>query len=156
MTTSHSKPPRILIIEDNPADIAWLHIGLDEQKEIYDLEVLFDGEAALRFVEEHRTGARDPDPCVIVLDLHLPKYDGIEVLRAIKRAPVLAHIHVVVMSSSPSPRDEAEIIRLGALFRLKPSALQDCLALACEIIEICKGSLVGAKAKYALPETKGE
>src|SRR5712671_5847759 len=94
VSTVHPGAAKILIVEDNPADILWLRHALDQQGEKYDLQVLLDGEAALRFVDEHRTGLREPEPCVILLDLHLPKYDGIEVLRAVKRVPALAHIHV--------------------------------------------------------------
>jgi len=82
---SGERPARIVVIEDNPADVDLLRYALDRQGEAYELEVLGDGEQALQFVHEHRTGKRDPEPCVIILDLHLPKYDGLEVLRAIKK-----------------------------------------------------------------------
>ncbi len=137
MTEIHRKPASIVVVEDNPADVEWLRHALDQQEESYVLEVLSDGEAALQFIEEHRTGSRSPDPCVILVDLHLPKYDGIEVLRAIKRAPVLAHIHVVMLSSLPTPRDKSTILELGATHRLKPSTLTDCLELAREILALC-------------------
>jgi len=135
------KPPKILVIEDNPADVTLLRYGLDQQGEEYELELLLDGAAAVSFVDEHRAGRRDPDPCVILLDLHLPKYDGMEVLRAIKRAPVLAHIRVVVMTGCASPNEEADILALGAICRQKPSELSRCLELAAEILAICKGSV---------------
>jgi CheY-like chemotaxis protein len=134
------RPPKILVIEDSPADVALLRHALNHQGEPYDLEVLTDGEMALRFVNEHRSGTREPDPCVILLDLHLPKYDGIAVLKAIKRAPVLAHIHVVALSGLASPREEAAILSLGGLYRQKPLMLSQCLELAAEILAICKGS----------------
>src|SRR5579872_3501204 len=105
-----SKPPKILMIEDNPAEIIWLRHALDQTGEPYDLELLLDGEMALRFVDEHRRRKREPDPCVILLDLHLPKYDGLEILRAIKEAPKLAHIHVVVMTGAASPNEERAIV----------------------------------------------
>jgi CheY-like chemotaxis protein len=138
----HRRSAKILVVEDNPADVVWLRHALDQLKEPYELEVLLDGELALRFVEEHRAGTRDPEPCVIVLDLHLPKFDGIEVLRAIKGEPVLEHIHVVML------RDEATILMLGAICRLKPSTLKDCVHLAGEILAICKGlrsAILGAE-----------
>jgi CheY-like chemotaxis protein len=135
------KPPRILIIEDNAADVSLLRTALDRQGVVYDLQLLNDGEAALRFVEEHRDGTRAPDPCVILLDLHIPKYDGLEVLAAIKREPVLAHIHVVVMSGLASPREQAAILAYGGLYRQKPFRWDDCLALAAEILAICKSHL---------------
>jgi CheY-like chemotaxis protein len=139
MSTDDSKPAKILVVEDNPADIAWLSYSLDQFEEPYGLEVLRDGEEALRFVAEHRAGAREPDPCVILLDLHLPKHDGIEVLRAIKREPMLAHIHVVLVTTLLTPRDEAAIMALGGLCRAKPSTLDQCLALAGEVLAICRG-----------------
>lgn len=139
MSTYDSNPAKILVVEDNPADIAWLSYALDQFEEPYNLEVLRDGEQALRFVAEHRAGAREPDPCVILLDLHLPKHDGIEVLSAIKRAPILAHIHVIMMTTLLTPRDEAAILALGGLCRAKPSTLDQCLALAGEILAICRG-----------------
>lgn len=139
MSTVHPKPAKILVVEDNPADVLWLRHALDQHQEPYHLEVLSDGEEALRFVDEHRAGLKDPDPCVILVDLHLPKHDGIEVLKAIKRAPVLAHIHVIVLSGLPTPRDEAQIIALGGICRLKPSTMKDCLELAGDILAICKG-----------------
>jgi CheY-like chemotaxis protein len=132
------KPPKILMIEDNPGDVAWLRLALDQQGEPYELELLLDGEMALRFVDEHRSGVREPDPCVILLDLHIRKYDGLQVLAAIKQEPVLAHIHVVVMTGLASPRDEAAILGLGGLYRQKPSRLNQCLELAAEILAICK------------------
>jgi CheY-like chemotaxis protein len=139
MSTAHAKPAKILVIEDNPADVAWLSYALDQLEEPYDLQVLSDGEEALRFVEEHRAGSRDPDPCVILVDLHLPKHDGVQVLKAIKREPVLAHIHVVLFTTLPTPRDVAEILALGGICRAKPSTVKGCLELAGEILAICKG-----------------
>jgi CheY-like chemotaxis protein len=135
-----SKPAIIVMIEDSPADIALIRHALNEQAEPYELELLSDGEMALRFVEDHRSGKRKPDPCVILLDLHLPKTDGIEVLKAIKHAPVLAHIHVVIISGLASPKEEAAIEALGGLYRQKPTAWKQCLQLAAEILAICKGT----------------
>src|SRR6478609_9559285 len=85
---------RIVIIEDNEGDIQLLRLALDEQKEAYELEILKDGEEALRFVQEHRSGIREPEPCVILLDLHLPRYDGIAILHAIRGTPPLEHIKI--------------------------------------------------------------
>jgi len=49
---------RIVIVEDNDGDIQLLRLALDEQEEDYELEILKDGEEALRFVQEHRSGIR--------------------------------------------------------------------------------------------------
>jgi CheY-like chemotaxis protein len=133
-------PARILVIEDDPSDIVLLREALDQQGEDYELEVLTDGEQALRFVHEHRIGRREPHPCVILLDLHLPAYDGVAVLRAIRAAPVLEHIHVVMLTTLASPSEEREFSEMGARYRKKPSALEDLFELAAEIVEICRSS----------------
>lgn len=98
--------------------------------------------AALQFVDEHRTGVREPNPCVILLDLRLPKHNGMEVLRVIKREPVLAHVQVVVMTSFASPKEEAKIRSMGAFCRVKPGpkSLSGYDELAAEVLEICKGA----------------
>jgi CheY-like chemotaxis protein len=129
---------RILVIDDNVRDIELLRLALDQQEEDYELEVLEDGAKALQFVHEHRTGKREPNPCVILLDLHMPRYDGMAVLRAIREAPSLEHIHVVVLSGMASPVQRVEIETLGAIYRSKPSDLNALIELAAEIIAMCK------------------
>jgi len=135
-------PPTLLVIDDNSADVFLLRRGLDQLGEAYQLEILADGAAALRFVDEHRTGVREANPCVILLDLRLPKHQCLEVLRAIKREPVLAHIKVVVMTSFASRKEEANIRSIGAFCRMKPGpmSLSGYDELAAEVLEICKGS----------------
>jgi len=133
-----SSPAKILVIEDNPADIAILRYGLDRLGERYELDVLENGERALEFVQEHRSGKRAPDPCVIVLDLHLPRYDGLAILREIRRTPDLKHIQVVVLSSLASPAEEREIGTLGGQYITKPANLQAGLELAENVMMICR------------------
>jgi hypothetical protein len=75
MDTTAEKPAQILVIDDNNGEVQELRGALTECGEPYELSVLRDGEAALRFVADHRSGLRQPEPCVIVLDLNLPKHD---------------------------------------------------------------------------------
>jgi len=132
--------PRILVVEDNAADIELLRFALERQGD-YVLEVLEDGEEALRFVAEHRDGLHPPDPCVILLDVHLPKYDGLEILDALKGAGTLRHIQVIVLSSIASPEEEAEIRSKGAIYRTKPVTLKKFLELGAEIFALCSESV---------------
>jgi CheY-like chemotaxis protein len=134
--------PTILIIEDNLADVFLFRHAFDELGEPYLLEVLTDGEGALAFVAEHRSGARKPEPCVILLDLHLPKYNGLEVLAAIRVEPPLSHIHVVVLTSRASPEEEIKVMQLGGICRIKPPNLAGIKKLAIELMDICKGRIV--------------
>jgi CheY-like chemotaxis protein len=102
LITKPINPARILIVEDNPADVYLLRHALDQRGEEYRLEVLQDGEEAIRFIEHYRISVSEPEPCVIILDLHLPKHDGAAVLYAIRRELVLAHVQVVPLSSIDS------------------------------------------------------
>ena len=136
----HSSPAKIIVIEDNPADVFMLRHALDQHAEEYVLEVLRDGEEAIEFVNLQRTGRGEEEPCVIVLDLHLPKHDGAAVLKAIRHEPVLAHVGVVALTTLASPRDEQEVRELGVrLYKAKPSYIDEWIALAREILEICLG-----------------
>jgi chemotaxis family two-component system response regulator Rcp1 len=142
LKTASPSPARILIIEDNPSDVFLVRNALGATGEVFELKVLVDGEAALKFIQEHRLGLHPPDPCVIVLDLHLPKYDGVAVLRAIRRAPALEHISVLVLSGVVSREETRELLELGVQAQSrKPSSLAEYQALAEEIIALCKQGL---------------
>lgn len=137
-------PARILVVDDNTADVNLLRMALDQQGEAYELHVLESGDEALQFVREHRNRLQQPNPCVILLDLHLPKYDGLAILQAIKQAPVLAHIHVIVLSGMASPAEKAGIATMGAVYRQKPFGLHEYLDLGAEILALCQDASVAA------------
>jgi CheY-like chemotaxis protein len=139
-----TRPPRILIIEDNPGDIGVLRYGFDKHRWEYELEILRDGEEALKYIRLHHahvfTGAQPP--CVIVLDIHLPKVNGISVLKAIKQDYLLAHVHVVVLSTMVSLAERETLLSLGAdLYREKPSELEGFVSLSEEIMALCDDAL---------------
>lgn len=127
------------MIEDNSADVFLLRHALDQHAELYLLDVLRDGEEAIEFVTRQRAAGSAAEPCVIVLDLHLPKHDGTTVLKAIRQEPALAFVHVVALTTLASPRDEQEVRDLGVrLYRAKPTLVEEWIKLAGEILEICK------------------
>ena len=133
----NTRVPRIIVIEDNPADVRLLRYALDETAEKYELEVLSDGEEALRFVRQCAS-SNGPDPCLIVIDLHLPKYDGAAILSAIRQEPAVAHVRVAVLTTIASPEEELAIRALGVdLYRNKPHELDELKELAQEILRIC-------------------
>jgi CheY-like chemotaxis protein len=110
-------PPDILLVEDNPLEIE-LTIGpLRELDPGSRIEVARDGEEALDFLFgrgafRHRTGA--PPPRLILLDLKLPKVDGLEVLRALRANTRTSMAPVVVLTSADDPRELAHSYQLGA------------------------------------------
>ena len=129
---------QILVIDDNPSDVDFLRLALKEQAaEEFDLDVIADGARALEFIHNQSDTQVDTSPRVILLDLHLPKHDGIEILRTIRDEPALNHIDVIVLTGGASRREEEEIRRLGAHLRPKPVLLSGFAELAAEVIAIC-------------------
>jgi CheY-like chemotaxis protein len=129
----------ILVIEDNPGDIRLLRLALDQQDQEHELKVLLDGSEALAFVHQQRNAPQAvPRPCVIVMDLHLPKHDGVAVLEAIRKTPALAHIHVVVLTSFATALERDQASNLGVrLYREKTSDFDELIKVAQQILEIC-------------------
>ena len=107
----------ILLVEDNPNDAELALRALKKNNLANNVAVVTDGEEALDFVFARGAfGQRNIEngPKVILLDLKLPKVDGLEVLRAIKGDPRTKSIPVVVLTSSKEERDIVESYKLGA------------------------------------------
>jgi CheY-like chemotaxis protein len=109
----------ILLVEDNPMDVDLTRRAFIRKKVIHPIEVARDGEEALSFISTW--GEQRPVPRLILLDLKLPKVDGLEVLRHLKAHPRFRVIPVVVLSTSTEERDIHLAYREGAnSFILKP------------------------------------
>jgi DNA-binding response OmpR family regulator len=134
---------RILVIEDNRSDVFLLNRALKKQNFNYELTHLVDGEAALAFIHRQGIYAGTAVPDLILMDLHLAKYTGEEILREIRSAKHLSGIPVCAWSSSQSRRDEAMLTDLGVVrFITKPSGLDQFM----EIGAILKSLLAEFKA----------
>ena len=139
MSANHPGQAKIVMVEDNSADVFLLRHALDQHQDKYMLEVLRDGEEAIDFVNRQRHAGPHAEPCVIVLDLHLPKHDGAVVLKVIKEEPALALVNVVALTTLASPKDEQEVRDLGVrLYRAKPTLVDEWIKLAGEILAICR------------------
>lgn len=105
----------ILLVEDNPADAELAMDALREGKVVNHITWVHDGAQALDYLFRHGAYAARPDlnPQVILLDLKLPKVDGIEVLKQIKQHERTRAIPVVMVTSSAEKRDIDESCRLG-------------------------------------------
>ena len=102
----------ILLVEDNPMDVDLTRRAFARGKLVNPIEVARDGEEALAWLPRWEAG--DPLPIVILLDLKLPRVDGLEVLRRIKMHPVFRTIPVVVLTSSKEDNDMQTAYQLGA------------------------------------------
>jgi CheY-like chemotaxis protein len=131
---------RILVAEDNPADVYLLREAFSLEGHGVELMVVTDGEQALDFVQNQGSFSNAPVPDLVVLDLNLPKSDGSDVLRSIRQKEAYNHVPVVVLTSSDSPRDRKTIEALGASsFITKPSDLDSFLALGRTLIGFVTG-----------------
>ena len=104
----------ILMVEDNAGDADLLLEFLEQSKVKNRIHWVQDGEAAMAFLRREGEYAGKPMPDLILLDLNLPKKDGREVLSETKADPKLAHIPVVILTSSKSEIDIARSYRLQA------------------------------------------
>ncbi len=104
----------ILLVEDNPEDVRLTRRSFRENHIINDLVVVGDGAEALAYLQRAST---DPDgvlPSVTLLDLNLPKLDGLELLQRIRADPKLKRIPVVILTSSKEEIDLVRSYELGA------------------------------------------
>jgi CheY-like chemotaxis protein len=108
-------PGRILMVEDDPKDVELTLTALEEYNLVNEVVVVRDGQEALDYLYcQGQFSARLRDnPAVIMLDLKLPKVDGLEVLNRIKSDGRLKMIPVVVLTSSREERDMMRSYQLG-------------------------------------------
>jgi two-component system response regulator len=102
----------ILLIEDNPHEAELTIRSLKRYNLANNLLHIDDGAEAMRFLCESEEG-KDPFPKLILLDLKLPKVDGLEILREVKSRERTKLIPVVVLTSSNEERDIIESYKLG-------------------------------------------
>ena len=111
-----SQPIELLLVEDNPQDLEMALRALTKAKLSNHIQVARDGAEALEFIfctGPHTNRHIADGPKVILLDLKLPKIDGLEVLRRIKADPRTKTIPVVVLTSSKEQSDVIESYELG-------------------------------------------
>jgi CheY-like chemotaxis protein len=118
---------RILLAEDNPRDVELTLAALDEHHLANEVVVVHDGEEVLDYLYCRGSYAQrnGNHPAVVLLDLKMPKMDGLEVLRAIKGDEQLKTIPVVMLTSSREEQDLVKSYKLGVnAYVVKPVDFQ--------------------------------
>ncbi|MGV9340486.1 response regulator [Streptomyces sp. NPDC003688] len=134
MTTPAATPIDVLLVEDDPGDELMTREAFEDNKIGNTLHVVRDGEEALHFLYRQGEHADAPRPDLILLDLNLPKYDGRQVLERIKSDPELAHIPVVVLTTSAAEEDILRSYKLHAnAYVTKPVDLDQFIAAVRQI-----------------------
>ena len=101
----HTSLPTILVAEDNPADVLLVREAFREAALACSIVLVTDGEQAIEFIEALDRGATNSRVDIALLDMHLPKRDGMEILRRLRATKFHAQTPVVVMTSSDAPDD---------------------------------------------------
>ncbi len=105
----------ILLVEDNPRDLELTLVALEKTRLANEVIVARDGAEALDYLKAEGPHAGRPagNPAVVLLDLKLPKVDGIQVLQAVRADPKLARTPVVILTSSREEKDVLAGYELG-------------------------------------------
>jgi CheY-like chemotaxis protein len=120
----------ILLVEDNPKDLELTLIALGKSNLANEVVTVRDGVEALDYLlcrEAHTDRARG-NPAVVLLDLKLPRMDGLQVLEAIRKDPNLQSVPVVILTSSNEEKDLMKSYSLGAnAYVVKPVGFKEFL-----------------------------
>jgi CheY-like chemotaxis protein len=128
-----ARKPLILHVDDDDL-IAYLL-----KREIKDFEIVRvnNGDQAIDFLNRSGTFQDAPRPSLVLLDLHMPKKDGLQILAAIRANPDLATIPVAIFTTSQRPADREQALALGAdHFIYKPSGIEGFIELAATLAKI--------------------
>lgn len=115
------KPINILLIEDNLADIRLTREVFKEGRIKNTINVVMDGEDALFYLRKSGKFKEAETPDLVLLDLNLPKKDGVEVLKEIKSDPVMKLLPVIILTTSDAEKDILNTYSLHAnCYIMKP------------------------------------
>lgn len=129
-----AQPIEVLLVEDDAGDELMTREAFEDNKIRNTLHVVRDGQEALDFLYQQGEHGDAPRPDLILLDLNLPKYDGRQVLERIKSDDNLAHIPVVVLTTSSAEEDILRSYRLHAnAYVTKPVDLDQFIAAVRQI-----------------------
>lgn len=124
---------RLLVIEDSDGDVFLIKRALQENNIPVDVTVCRDGESALRHLNLSEV---DSPPDAIIIDLALPRIEGLDVLHKILNRPAYVGTPIMVFTSSPSPSDKHRVELLaGARYVQKPSGLESFLREVAENVK---------------------
>ena len=122
----------ILIVEDRATDIDLTKRAFARHRLVNPVQVARDGEEALGYINLWEEG--EPLPVCILLDLKLPKVDGLEVLRQIKSHPKFSAIPIIVLTTSSEDRDIKQAYKLGCnSYIVKPVEFTKFIEVASQI-----------------------
>ena len=139
METADKLPVQIVIAEDNPADVKLVHMALRDAGLNCSLRVVGDGAQAIALIETLDADSKAAPIDLLLLDMHLPKYDGEDVLKRLRSTERHAQTPVIVMTTSNAPQDHEKALKNAAVYYfMKPSSVKEFLQLGEIILDILR------------------
>ncbi len=130
------KPVNILLVEDNKADAELAAEALKDAKVNVVLNIVDDGEKALKYLFKKGEYKNSQRPDVILLDLNIPRVDGREVLATIKGDPTLKCLPVIILTTSESEQDIASMYSQHAnCYIKKPVDFDQFYSAVCQVTD---------------------
>ncbi len=129
------QPTKILLVEDDPNDVELIQLSLDSYNFVNQMDIVEDGEQALEYLlGRDGNPPAQPLPRLVLLDLKLPKVNGIAVLETIRQHPRTRQLVVVVMTSSAEDRDLDACYDLGVnSYIVKPLDFQQFVEVSRQV-----------------------
>ncbi len=136
-----SNPLELLSVEDNAADQWLIADMLHKSQRKFNVSFVSDGEAAIEYLNQK------PRPDFILLDLNLPRKDGLEVLQEIRQTEPLKEVAVIILTTSQAQQDISKCMALGAnLFIVKPADLDGFTDVLERLETYCRAHLSASPA----------
>jgi len=154
MNPPHS-PFEILIAEDNSGDILLVREMLEQQDWLFNLRVVSDGAEAIRLIEQLD---REPQPRLdlVLMDMHLPKYDGTQILERLRASQHLSDTPVIVLSGLTAHQLHAETARFAPVHHFtKPADFHEYMKLGTLVSSILMPKM-RVQPEVLAPKTGGE
>lgn len=121
-------PPKILLVEDNPADVKLIRLALQSKGIVSEITHFDDGLEVVEALFPKETASSFPVPDLVLLDLNMPRVDGLELLRKFRENERFKQVLIAICTSSSSPQDQEDAMSLGAnAYIRKPIELEPFL-----------------------------
>jgi len=116
----------VLLAEDNEADVELTQLSIKQTGRPIELHTVEDGEQCMAFLRKQGRFIDAPTPQLVLLDLHMPRMNGLEVLKAVREDVLLRHLPVVVLTTSTNDVDvESAYARCCSGYIVKPMGFSD-------------------------------
>ena len=141
MTDRTTVCPHILLAEDNPGDVMLLKKALNQGDFDTTVHTVTDGKEALQFLQQKEIHVDKPYPDLILMDLDMPRKDGIEVLESMTMDPELQQVPVIVLTSSEAKEDIVRSYNHHAnAYMVKPTDFEGFLNIISRLEEFWFGT----------------